>query len=199
MMSWSIAKASVSVLCLASFFTQACFAQQPTEKQRKREEGQLVPSAEDSESSDAPARKISAEHREQLVTEFVRAFPSFDPSAILQPEADDSELRQLHKERCFYAMEECLARFLEYKSGRSSVAPVLAASKRVSTSLIALDPGPAVKQQILNQQITLAKEVERLSELLYHNGMGTLQELSLAKYRRVSAEIELLEMKTEAR
>ena len=199
MMSWSIAKTSVSAICLASLCAHACFEQQLTEKQPKSDQGQPVPSVEASESSGKPARKISAEHRDKLITNFVRAFPTSDPSAILQPNESASDLRQLRKERCFYTMEECLARFLRYKSGRSSVSPALAASKRVSTSLIALDLEPAVKQQILNQQITLATEVERRSELPHHNEMGTLQELSLARHQRVSAEIELLELKAESR
>jgi hypothetical protein len=171
MMSWSIAKTSVSAFCFASLCAHACFAQQPTEKQPKGEQGQIVPSVEDLESSGKPARKIRAEHRDQLIPKMIRAFPTSDPSAILQPNGNASDLRQLRKERCFYAMEECLARFLEYKSGRSSVSPALAV-KRVSTSLIARDPEPAAKQQILNQQIALAKVVELLSELLYHHEMG---------------------------
>jgi outer membrane protein TolC len=117
----------------------------------------------------------------------------------LKAEAGDDELRKLLKERYNAALEEMQARYAEFQAGRITLDMLHEAAQRVLDSQVALTDKPAEHVRIYEQQLELARDVERATQLHYDAGRKTIAELARARYVRLDVEIKLVVAKRKAK
>jgi hypothetical protein len=121
--------------------------------------------------------------------------PAILTTEPLKEDPKDDELRKLLKARYNAAVAEMKARFKEFEAGRGRVDSMLGASKRLLESGLELSAGPNDRIKLLEQFLEMAKEAERIKQVLVDEGREAPTELHEARYLRIDAEIRLLRAK----
>ncbi len=132
---------------------------------------------------------------EQFPEERFPLFSSPDMQKLLWDEDADNKLRLLRIKRCRLALVECNARMSAYQMGQAQIAPVLDSSRRLASSLLALEPDPPTRSAIIRHDLAIAQELEKYADVLLESGTGTKQEVAFAAYERIGAEIRLQQEK----
>lgn len=181
----------------------SCFAQQLTDEVFENPFDRLR-SETKADVTDSPLESvIQIEERLKAgdaegIKHLQKQFPAFSIIELLVKEDSDDEMTRLMKERCRVAIVECVCRLEETKQGRAPVSQVLEASRRVASSMLALDPDTATRIAIRDQDLQITKSIERFAKLNLENGTGTYQELYQARYERIESQIRLLEEKKKS-
>src|SRR4051794_34630252 len=104
---------------------------------------------------------------------------------------DDAELLRLRKERYNAALEIVQLQLVRVESGRGNVGPVGPAIERVVVAGLELEPGPKERLALIEEAIRFAKHVEELAKLRFDAGQVPKDEVALARFIRLGAEIRL--------
>lgn len=108
-----------------------------------------------------------------------------------------SVLQQLIKSRYNDALAETRERYVNFISGRETTDTVTQSGLRLLKAGIELHETRAERAVFLTQYLELMKEVEKMTEELYRNGIGTATGVYCARSLRLDAEIRLIRTRGE--
>lgn len=114
------------------------------------------------------------------------------------PQAGDSELLKLQKERYATAWKELKLQLRYLEAGSWDVGALFQYAdcfERVGVSCLAMNPSKEAKIEFLTNSFEVARSVEAILKLRFDVGSIREQDYLKAKYLRLNAEIKLLEAK----
>ena len=108
---------------------------------------------------------------------------------------DDAPLLRLKKKRFNAALNEAKARFDLYKRGLTRIPELIEIGERLFGAEVDLYDKPEEKAQVLQGQLDVYTEAEANLEKQVKEGLATQADLDRLRYNRVSAEIDLFNVK----
>src|ERR1700752_1164231 len=114
---------------------------------------------------------------------------------ILELKDDDPPLLRLKKERFNAALNETKARFDLYNRGLTRVPALIDVGERLFAAEVDLYDKPEEKAEVLQRHLDVYREAEANLEKQVKEGMATQADLERLRYNRVSAEIDLFDVK----
>lgn len=121
--------------------------------------------------------------------------PAFFRAEPIKDAADHDELQRLKNARYNAVVAELQASVAMYRAGRGEFGGIADAARRLVKASEGLDLTPEQQIDLLKQQVDLLKLMESYSEANSERGTGTMQDLHLARYLRLDAEIDLLTLR----
>jgi len=118
--------------------------------------------------------------------------------AFLKPVAiaeGDSELQMKLKERHNVAVKLLEERLNEYKKGVRDISVVFEAARFTAEAKLALAENAEARNAVLKQFLDVAKLIESNLTQQLAKGFGSKADLELARYARLTLEVELLRAK----
>ena len=114
---------------------------------------------------------------------------------LLELKDDDPPLLRLKKERFNAALNETKARFDLYNRGLTRVPALIDVGERLFAAEVDLYDKPEEKADVLQRHLDAYREAEANLEKQVKDGMATQADLERLRYDRVSAEIDLFNVK----
>lgn len=114
---------------------------------------------------------------------------------LLELKDDDPPLLRLKKERFNAALNETKARFDLYNRGLTRVPALIDVGERLFAAEVDLYDKPEEKAEVLQRHLDVYREAEANLEKQVKEGMATQADLERLRYNRVSAEIDLFNVK----
>jgi hypothetical protein len=114
---------------------------------------------------------------------------------LLELKDDDPPLLRLKKERFNAALNETKARFDLYNRGLTRVPALIDVGERLFAAEVDLYDKPEEKAEVLQRHLDVYREAEANLEKQVKDGMATQADLERLRYNRVSAEIDLFNVK----
>jgi hypothetical protein len=114
---------------------------------------------------------------------------------LLELKDDDPPLLRLKKERFNAALNETKARFDLYNRGLTRVPALIDVGERLFAAEVELYDKPEEKAEVLQRHLDVYREAEANLEKQVKEGMATQADLERLRYNRVSAEIDLFNVK----
>jgi hypothetical protein len=114
----------------------------------------------------------------------------------LELKDDDPPLLRLKKERFNAALNETKARFDLYNRGLTRVPALIEVGERLFAAEVDLYDRPEEKAEVLQRHLDVYREAEANLEKQVKEGLATQADLERLRYNRVSAEIDLLNVKS---
>jgi hypothetical protein len=108
---------------------------------------------------------------------------------------DDPPLLRLKKERFNAALNEAKARFELYSRGLTRIPELIEMGERLFSAEVDLYEKPEEKIQILQRQLDVYTEAETNLQKQVREGLATHADLERLRYNKVSAEIDLYNLK----
>ena len=114
---------------------------------------------------------------------------------LMELKDDDPPLLRLKKERFNAALNETKARFDLYNRGLTRVPALIDVGERLFAAEVDLYDKPEEKAEVLQRHLDVYREAEANLEKQVKDGMATQADLERLRYNRVSAEIDLFNVK----
>jgi hypothetical protein len=127
--------------------------------------------------------------------------PPFLNARPAKPAEGDDALRKLLKERYNVALDAARARYQEYLAGRQGHTDdqLFAACRVVLRAELELADKPAEQVAVREKFLTLAQEIEQIAEKMFEAGRIPISDRDTARVHRLTAEIELLKARQQAK
>lgn len=111
----------------------------------------------------------------------------------------EDELVQLQKRRFNEAVDEAEAKMKSYEIGRGSLIDLLDSSRRLAESGLDVFVKPDERIRLLTRYRDFTKLTEKITTARYEAAISPKEDLHLARYQRLDAEIALLKAKRAAK
>ena len=108
---------------------------------------------------------------------------------------DDPPLLRLKKERFNAALNETKARFDLYNRGLTRIPALIEVGERLFAAEVDLYDKPEEKAQVLERQLDVYADAEANLQKQVKEGLATQADLERLRYNRLSAEIDLFNVK----